>query len=133
MKKIVLVLSLMAMTTWGNGQTFHAFRAGLGSYSTEFNKWILEDSRAVDLTFTLSLQNSVMTVTDRKNSSYMLKEVLGKDTSRDRGIFTWNATDEDGRTCILDIMVFRESPVRIEIWLIYGNSCYYYIVTRTDK
>jgi hypothetical protein len=129
MKKITLSLTLFLLckTQWAQ-EVYHAYQAGVATYSQEFQKWIFEKPNHTDLTFVF--QQGVMSVTDNKRSTYVLGEKIESERKANVGMLSWDAMDEEGTACIVKVLFYRFGPVRVEIVVMYGTSSYYFFTNR---
>jgi hypothetical protein len=132
MKKPLLsfVLTLACYITHAQ-EVYHTYEAGAASYSDEFDKWIYDKPIPLNLTFLL--QQKVLIVNDQKRSAYVLGESFQNEMKQDVGAFGWYAVDEDGKKCAVKIILYRTTPVRLQINVIYGHSSFYYNGTFEDK
>jgi len=132
MKKISLSLFFILFVLISSAQeVYHAYEAGIATFSKKFDRWIYDSPRSADLTFIF--QQRVLIVNDRKHSTYVLGEQFQDEKGVDTGILGWYAVDEDGKDCAVKFVFYRSGPVRMQIACIYGDSCFYYNVTRVNK
>jgi hypothetical protein len=129
MKKIILSLTLFLLCKTQRAQeVYHAYQAGVATYSQEFQKWIFEKPDPTDLTFVF--QQRVMSITDSKRSSYVLGAQIENERKPDIGYLDWEAQDVEGTACIVKFLFYRHGPVRVEIVVMYEMSSYYFFTDR---
>ena len=132
MKNLLLTFVLTFASFNSHAQeVYHTYEAGAATYSDEFDKWIYDKPIPVNLTFLL--QQKVLIVSDQKQSTYVLGESFQNEMKQDVGAFGWYAVDEDGTKCVVKIVIYRTNPLRVQINVIYGHSCFYYMGILKNK
>ena len=131
MKKLILAVLFSAITIIGFGQTTsYAYKLETGVWNTYTEKWMWEDLKDIDLTFTLG--KTYVKINDQAHTFLSIIEQDSETDNEKVKSVSWTCTDEKGRRCSFMITFFKESNT-ITYVTMYNDKCFRYYIRKGNK
>ena len=126
MRKLILAVLFSAMSIIGLAQTTsYAYKLEFGNWNTYTKKWMWEDLKDVDLTFTLG-----KTYVKINDQAHTFLSIIEQDDNTDDDKLksvSWICTDEKNRRCTFMITYHKQDNV-ITYGIMYNDRCFRYYI-----
>ena len=125
MKNLLIALFCFFTMSAFSQSKVETYKNQVGYWNERTKEWEWDKASFNDITFTMG--KTYISCNDVAKSFYSVKEDLGDDISDTYKGHGWKCIDENGRSCIVQLLLYKEHNLYV-IHVMYNNKAFRYYV-----
>lgn len=130
MKKLLVAIFCLLTFSSFSQSSMYSYKNQIGRWDEYSKEWNWEKAEYTDITFTLG--KTYITCNDEAKSFYKIFEDLGDDNTIDYKSHGWKCTDEKGRTCLVNMVLYKKYNF-VVIHVMYKSTAIRYYITKKGE